>query len=58
MGLDTAITSLFYLYTTTKLVSMVSNSRRSYILHWRKQWILGYAGIDAWLTASVRLTFN
>lgn len=52
MGLILAVTSLTFLYTTTKLVSLATTKRRLYLKSFRKEWMSIYMSIDNWRTAS------
>jgi len=52
MGLILAITSLLFLYVTTKLVSMSGSQRRLFLKSYRKEWSSVYTSIDNWRTAS------
>ena len=53
MGLMIAATATSYFYVTTKLVSLRAPKRRDYITVARKEWTVGYASLDGWITASV-----
>jgi ABC-type transport system involved in Fe-S cluster assembly fused permease/ATPase subunit len=57
MALNLAITTLFYLYTTTKLVKITQARRRDYILFWRKEWRSAHNSLDNWRVASVSLSY-
>ncbi|KAI9738060.1 MAG: hypothetical protein M1818_005488 [Claussenomyces sp. TS43310] len=52
MGLNIIFTSIIYVYTTTKLISMATATRRKYMTHNRKQWKMGFASIDNWQNAT------
>ncbi|KFZ18554.1 hypothetical protein V501_01151 [Pseudogymnoascus sp. VKM F-4519 (FW-2642)] len=52
MGLILAVTSVVFVYCTTKLVSLATNKRRQYMKSYRKEWISVYTSIDNWRTAS------
>jgi ABC-type transport system involved in Fe-S cluster assembly fused permease/ATPase subunit len=54
MTLDLLVTTLFYIYTTTKLVSMAQERRRTYITHYRKEWTSAYSSIGNWRVSTVR----
>lgn len=53
MALTLATTTLFYLYTTAKLVSMASARRREYVTYYRKEWYSSYNSVGNWRVASV-----
>jgi ABC-type transport system involved in Fe-S cluster assembly fused permease/ATPase subunit len=53
MMLDLLATTLFYIYTTTKLVSLAQERRRAYITHFRKEWTSAYSCIDNWRISTV-----
>lgn len=52
MGLILAVTSLVFVYSTVKLVSLATNKRRQYMKSFRKEWLSVYTSIDNWRTAS------
>ncbi|KAG9233515.1 hypothetical protein BJ875DRAFT_505324 [Amylocarpus encephaloides] len=53
MGLLMAATASAYLYITTKLINARAQKRRNYIAQMRKEWTVGYASLDGWITASM-----
>jgi ABC-type transport system involved in Fe-S cluster assembly fused permease/ATPase subunit len=53
MALDLAVTTFFYLYTTTKLVSLAANRRRTYHTYFRKEWSSLVSSVNNWRVASV-----
>lgn len=53
MALDLAATTLFYLYTTAKLVALASTRRRIYHMYFRKEWYSSISSVGNWKIASV-----
>jgi ABC-type transport system involved in Fe-S cluster assembly fused permease/ATPase subunit len=53
MALDLAATTLFYLYTTAKLVSLAAARRRIYHTYYRKEWYSSLSSVGNWRVASV-----
>jgi ABC-type transport system involved in Fe-S cluster assembly fused permease/ATPase subunit len=54
MALNLGVTTLVYLYTTSKLATMVDDRRRGYIVHHRREWKAQQSTISKWQLASVR----
>jgi ABC-type transport system involved in Fe-S cluster assembly fused permease/ATPase subunit len=57
MTLDLLVTTLFYIYTTTKLVAMAQGRRRIYITHNIKEWTSAYSSIGNWRVSTVGFFF-
>ena len=53
MALDLAATTLFYLYTTAKLVALAANRRRIYHMYYRTEWYSSLSSVGNWRIASV-----
>lgn len=53
MALIPAFTTILYLYSTTKLVSLAAKRRRAYITDYRNEWMAAYSSLGNWRVASV-----
>lgn len=53
MALNLAVTTLVYLYLTSKLTAMADTSRREYIVHFKREWRAQHSTIGNWQLASV-----